>query len=225
VISGSRSKSWPSGNDLKIRAKPPGLHLFSRTTGLNVLIDEVMVPCHLWAKAPAQVSIALTNACDPACCHCYAPKKHAVLDFADVTTWLDELDANDCIGVGFGGGEPTLYPRLIELCSYAAEKTRLAVTMTTHGHHLRDSLIAALSGKVHFIRVSTSFLSDLSLCDFLSDLSLCVRPCLGSKKEERKKCSWKRMGPAIMTAVLPSRKEQLGRQKHSLVPGKAVKAV
>jgi len=139
---------------LKIRVSPSGIHLFNRATGLNVLLDEVRVPPSWWARAPRQVSIALTNACDLACNYCFAPKDPAVQDFERVANWLDELDANGCLGVGFGGGEPTLYPRLAELCHYATRHTGLAVTVTTHAHHLDDEFVTALAGCVHFIRVS-----------------------------------------------------------------------
>lgn len=68
--------------------------------------------------------------------------------------WLDELDTHGTVGVGFGGGEPTLYPKFTDLCAYASRKTGLAVTFTTHGHHLSDTMLAELKGNVHFIRVS-----------------------------------------------------------------------
>ncbi|MEG5224881.1 radical SAM protein [Microcoleus sp. AT9b-C5] len=139
---------------LKVRVGAAGLHLFNRNTGMNLLVDEVSLPPSIWSTAPRQVSIALTNACDLTCPHCYAPKNPAVLDFEQLTVWLTHLDVNGCIGVGLGGGEPTLYPRLAELCSFVAEKTGLAVTMTTHAHHLSDRLLEDLSGNVHFIRVS-----------------------------------------------------------------------
>lgn len=139
---------------LKIRAGPCGIHMFNRTTGLNVLLDEVRVPPALWAGAPRQVSIALTNACDLTCSYCFAPKNPAVLEFERAAGWLYELDVNGCLGIGFGGGEPTLYQPLAELCKYATRHTRLAVTLTTHGHRLNDELLAALAGSVHFVRVS-----------------------------------------------------------------------
>ncbi len=56
--------------------------------------------------------------------------------------------------MGFGGGEPTLYPQLAEICSFAAKKTNIAVTMTTHAHRLNDQLINNLAGNLHFVRVS-----------------------------------------------------------------------
>ena len=139
---------------LKPRLGPDGLHLFDRVTGTNILLDEVLIPEERWSTAPRQVSIALTNACDLNCSHCYAPKLKAALDFDLLTGWISTLDSNGCMGIGFGGGEPTLYPKFIDLCKYAEQETNLAVTMTTHGHRLNGSFLDRLSGAVHFVRVS-----------------------------------------------------------------------
>jgi MoaA/NifB/PqqE/SkfB family radical SAM enzyme len=138
----------------KQRCSPVGLHLFDRSTGLNILLDEVPVPASLYSRAPRQVSIALTNRCDLACAHCYAPKSRDELRYDVVTRWLSELDANGALGVGFGGGEPTLYRNFVELCQYAARETRLSMSFTTHGHHIDEALAQELRGSVHFIRVS-----------------------------------------------------------------------
>ena len=139
---------------MKVRAGPSGLHLFDRNTGTNILLDEVTPPSQFWARAPRQVSIALTNACDLSCPHCFAPKVAAALDLETLQRWLTELDENGALGVGFGGGEPTLYPKFVELCRFAARRTALAVTFTTHGHHLSKMTCDALIGLVHFVRVS-----------------------------------------------------------------------
>lgn len=139
---------------MKIRLGPDGMHVFDRQTGLNVLLDEVEAPERAWSAAPRQVSIAVTNACDLACSYCYAPKKRAVLDKSDLLSWIDELDQAGALGVGFGGGEPTLYRYLPEVCAHAAENTDLAVTMTTHGLRWNADLISHLRGAVNFVRVS-----------------------------------------------------------------------
>lgn len=140
--------------NFKTRFGPDGLLLFNRTTGMNILLDEIKIPPELWAKSPRQVSIAITNKCDLNCSHCYAPKKKASLDFNLLKEWLHILDQNGCMGVGFGGGEPTMYPKFIELCKYTSNETNLAVTMTTHGHLLNVSLIEQLSSRINFIRIS-----------------------------------------------------------------------
>ncbi len=138
----------------KLRGGPAGLHLFNRTTGLNVLINEIPVPASLYSRAPRQVSIALTNRCDLRCSHCYAPKSRDELRFDVVTQWLAELDLHGALSVGFGGGEPTLYPEFERLCQHVACETGLSVSFTTHGHHVDEDLAEGLSGSINFIRVS-----------------------------------------------------------------------
>jgi Radical SAM superfamily len=138
----------------KQRFSAAGVHLFDRSTGLNVLLDEIAVPAALHARAPRQISIALTNRCDLACAHCYAPKSRDELRFDVITRWLAELDAAGTLGIGFGGGEPTLHPEFVKFCQYAGHETRLSVSFTTHGHHVDKELADYLRGSVHFIRVS-----------------------------------------------------------------------
>ncbi len=138
----------------KVRIGPAGIHIFDRSTGLNILVDEVKANKSAWSLAPRHISIALTNACELSCTYCYAPKRPASLDYRLLTTWLEELDENGCLGVGFGGGEPTLYRQFSEVCKFAAKSTNLAVTFTTHGHNLDERLVARLFGNVHFLRIS-----------------------------------------------------------------------
>lgn len=136
------------------RAGPAGVHLFDRDSGINVLFDEVRPGEIEWDSAPRHVSIAVTNSCDLDCSYCYAPKERASLDPRVLTAWLDELDDNGCLGIGFGGGEPTLYPRLSDVCNHATQQTGLAVTMTTHAHRLDERRLGSLEGNLHFLRVS-----------------------------------------------------------------------
>ena len=138
----------------RIRIGPAGLHYFNRDSGLNVLIDEVRPEEACWHIAPRQISIALNNACDLDCPYCYAPKFHAILSYDLVCRWIQEFDACGALGVGFGGGEPTLHPRFADLCEFTTNETRLAVTFTSHGHHLRPKLLSRLEGNVNFIRLS-----------------------------------------------------------------------
>lgn len=121
---------------------------------MNLLLDEVTVPEAKWAQAPRHLAVALTNACDLDCPYCYAPKHRALLDPDRVLTWLKEADNAGCLGVGFGGGEPTTLRWFAELCQRTTRETRLAVSFTTHGHRLTDELLGELSGSVHFVRVS-----------------------------------------------------------------------
>lgn len=155
----STTRTTPTTH-LKVRYGPNGVHVFNRATGTNVLLDEVPVPWTLWAAAPRHVSIALTNDCNLHCPHCFAPKNPAKLDPEVVIVWLDELDQNGCLGVGFGGGEPTLYEELPEICRHTAHYTGLAVTLTTNAQCLDKDLAVQLKGNVHFIRVSVDGIGD-----------------------------------------------------------------
>jgi sulfatase maturation enzyme AslB (radical SAM superfamily) len=145
----SRERSCTARRQWKQRCSAAGIHFFDRTTGLNVLLDEISVPVSLHSRAPRQVSIALTNRCDLACAHCYAPKSRDQLRFDVVTRWLAELDSHGALGVGFGGGEPTLYPEFERLCQHVARETRLSLSFTTHGHHIDDVRAEALRGSVN----------------------------------------------------------------------------
>jgi sulfatase maturation enzyme AslB (radical SAM superfamily) len=139
---------------LNVRFSQSGLHLFDRVSGTNVLVDEVSFPPGKWHRAPRQISIALTNACDLSCAYCYAPKHPAALKFSQIVNWVDELSAAGCLGIGFGGGEPTLHGNFIDLCRHVSAHSKIAVTFTTHGHHLDEALIDELKGSVHFVRIS-----------------------------------------------------------------------
>lgn len=139
---------------IKVRTTAGGIHLFNRATGTNVLIDEIRPSPANFSRAPRQVSIALTNACDLSCEYCYAPKYPANLPLEDLKRWLRDLDDHGSIGIGFGGGEPTLYPKLPEVCEFATKDTNLAVTLTTHAHRLSAKLLRRLEGNINFVRVS-----------------------------------------------------------------------
>ncbi len=139
---------------MKVRYGPDGVHIFDRSLGTNILLDEKIPSPESWTDSPRQVSIALTNACDLSCTHCYAAKKPANLNKESVKRWMLELDKAGSLGIGFGGGEPTLHPAIVEICQFGQEKTGLAISMTTHGHRLTPNLIAQLEPCVHFLRVS-----------------------------------------------------------------------
>jgi MoaA/NifB/PqqE/SkfB family radical SAM enzyme len=119
-----------------------------------VLLDDLQPSPSLWAPAPRFVSVALTNACDLRCSYCFAPKGPAELSVGQLWRWLRELDLGGCLGVGFGGGEPTLRSDLDQICGWCVEETGMSVTLTTHGHHFDARLADKLRGKVHFVRVS-----------------------------------------------------------------------
>lgn len=137
-----------------VRFSDAGMHLFDRVSGLNVLLDEVAVPPEHFSAAPRYLSVALTNGCELRCAYCYAPKHPAMLDATRVLEWAAELGGAGCLGVGFGGGEPTAHPRFLDICQQIARDTAMAVTVTTHGHRITARLADELRGSLHFTRLS-----------------------------------------------------------------------
>ena len=146
---------------VRFRRDPIGVHFFCRDTGLNVLFDEAKVVPSEWSIAPRHVSIALGNACDFKCPYCYAPKNAGRIEAHQAIEWAEELDRLDCLGVGFGGGEPTLHKDLAVICREISVRTALSISLTTHGHHFDRNLSDALAGHVHMIRVSMDGLHDV----------------------------------------------------------------
>lgn len=139
---------------IKIRRGPDGLHLFDRDSGINLLMDDQLIEPEFWTDSPRQISIALTNACNLSCIHCYAPKNEAFLPLTQLKTWLTELDNAGCFGVGFGGGEPTIYKDFIELCRFGHCETALAISFTTHALSLSKTFVDQIKPYVNFVRVS-----------------------------------------------------------------------
>ena len=91
-LNSNTSTGFSSAPGTKVRLGPDGIHLFARSSGMNLLIEEVVPPRSMWTTAPCQVSIALTNSCDLACSYCFAPKTRATHTFERVVSWLFELE-------------------------------------------------------------------------------------------------------------------------------------
>lgn len=141
---------------MQCRYSKQGVHLFDRECGVNILMDEFSCSDEILSIAPATVSIALTNKCNRSCAHCFAPKSQALLDSTIVCNWIRELNENGCLGVGFGGGEPLLYPQIKDVCRYVHDRTSIACTLTTNGDFIDESTIVWMSENVNFVRISTN---------------------------------------------------------------------
>ncbi len=139
---------------MKTRKEASGIHLFDRVSGLHILLDEVKVPPESCSVAPRTVSIALTNICDLKCSFCYAPKNWDTLSLNFTLALTKKLDELGSLEITFGGGEPLLYPSFSELCNWIWNNTCLAISVTTHGHHLSKRIISEIEGKISSIRFS-----------------------------------------------------------------------
>lgn len=84
-------------------------------------------------SAPLTVNWTLSYACNFSCRHCYS-RGHSrpELPLGKVLALVDELARCRVAFVNFGGGEPLLYPHLLEVASHATARG-LRVTMNTNG--------------------------------------------------------------------------------------------
>jgi len=133
---------------------PNGLFVYDKLTGLCVFTPEVK--SRSWVK-PLYAQIALTERCNLSCWFCYSrssPDRGLEWEVDELKRLIDFLDSWGLFGVSLGGGEPFLYPHLIEVASYAWRKTGLDVTVTTNGSTVSEAEIAELEGCVSEVRVS-----------------------------------------------------------------------
>lgn len=81
--------------------------------------------------------IQVVRCCNHNCVFCSNPKTAQVGTIADIRAQIDDLATRGYSGVILTGGEPTLYPELIEATAYA--RTRgLQVRMITNGSRGQD---------------------------------------------------------------------------------------
>ncbi|HHX42219.1 MAG TPA: radical SAM protein, partial [Armatimonadetes bacterium] len=91
-------------------------------------------------SAPYKVDLALTYRCNNACAHCYNEPGRKAMPSLTTTEWRDALDRLARLGVLhviFTGGEPTLFPDLIELIRHADHLGPI-VGMNTNGRRLAE---------------------------------------------------------------------------------------
>ena len=139
---------------MKLRKEISGLHFFDRKSGIHILMDEISVDKAEISVSPRIVSIALTNICDLKCHFCYAPKNRETLDFENLKILCKKLDVLGVLELTFGGGEPTLYPKFIELCQWIWNNTSLGISFTTHGHKINSNFVEKIQNNVSMIRFS-----------------------------------------------------------------------
>lgn len=146
---------------MRVRYENRGVHIYDRITGTHVLMDEIITPSEKIHIGPRVMSIALTNLCDSHCYFCYAPK---TLDSLKPEYVYDLCQAMDTIGVlevAFGGGEPTLYPDLSNLCKDIWNSTNLGISITTNGNNLTRKLIDDFVGNISIVRFSIDAMEPL----------------------------------------------------------------
>ncbi|MHC1771211.1 MAG: radical SAM/SPASM domain-containing protein [Flexilinea sp.] len=91
-------------------------------------------------SAPYRMDLALTYTCNNLCTHCYNDKNR-IGETLSVETWkkiLQKIAKSGIPHVVFTGGEPTVFPGLLELIT-EAENLGLVSGMNTNGRRLKDA--------------------------------------------------------------------------------------
>lgn len=105
-------------------------------------------------SVPMDVHFAVTTRCNMYCRGCYnivETDGNTDIDLNKAKRIIDNLAKLSVLSVSFGGGEPTLYPYLIELAKYTRSKNILP-NMTTNGLTMTPEFAkqCRIFGNVHF---------------------------------------------------------------------------
>lgn len=105
-------------------------------------------------SSPLDAHFAVTTRCNMYCKGCYNTVKsdcNADIDLNKAKRIIDNLARLSVLSVSFGGGEPTLYPHIIELAKYTRSKNILP-NMTTNGLTMTEDFAkqCRVFGNVHF---------------------------------------------------------------------------
>lgn len=106
------------------------------------LCQHIQSPPHSWT-APESLHIELTSACPLKCPQCYKELDDQMLDFQFLQQLISEAGGMKVFQLAFGGGEPLLYPQLLEAIHLAEEKG-MSTSITTSGATLTASKLHQL---------------------------------------------------------------------------------
>lgn len=150
------------------RLREDGDHyvMFDARSGMKMRMtfDPHAAP-YVKSTVPELVDLKITNYCAYGCSFCYqsSTKQGVHADLNNIKTILNTLGAQGVFEVAIGGGEPTHYPHLAEVLTYAAEQN-IVPNFTTFGvDWLQNAeLMDAVRAHVGAIGVSVHGVKDLN---------------------------------------------------------------
>lgn len=130
------------------------LLVFDRETGENQLWQGAET-ARLRQRAPRVLQVSITNVCNKSCEFCYRPlAAGSEWTFESLLALARFCDRWGVLELALGGGEPTVFPRFVELVRAIHDETGLCVNFTTNGSRLTPAMLRALRGKVGQIQLS-----------------------------------------------------------------------
>ncbi|WP_437691457.1 radical SAM protein [Sorangium sp. So ce176] len=144
----------PSRDVFRPHALDGALLWFHPRTGTNVRWDGAATR-RLTRRAPRVALFGITNRCNLACSFCSRDRDAGSAWTVDgAFDVLSGLARRGLLEVAFGGGEPLAFAGFDELLTRLAERTGLALHLTTNGTLLTERRLRALAPHVGEIRVS-----------------------------------------------------------------------
>lgn len=129
---------------LRMHSLDGGRLYFERETGTQVRLTGPAYASER-RRAPAFVQIGLTNRCNLACSFCFRDKSlTSAWTAAELLAWAQRLDALGVLELGFGQGEPLVFPEFPALVRTLARETQLAIHFTTNGLRLDEATLDEL---------------------------------------------------------------------------------
>jgi radical SAM protein with 4Fe4S-binding SPASM domain len=97
---------------------------------------------------PGMLTLAITDACNLACCHCWVrageASSHAHVPLETLRRLLEEFAAIGGGGIRITGGEPLCHPHWLDIVQYACSLGFNTVALQTNAMLLRDEHLTAL---------------------------------------------------------------------------------
>lgn len=108
-----------------------------------------------YLRGPLEVEIHVTSACNLACSLCYTDSGPGLghVPYDRLVSYLDFAARVEALHVAFGGGEPLLHPRLLDLAAAARHRGLLPAT-TTNGTLVTPDWVARAAGLWARVNVS-----------------------------------------------------------------------
>lgn len=94
--------------------------------------------------SPIIVGLIITEECNLHCPHCFSRFKKGAPNINNLKSIIDQLAEKNVISLYITGGEPFMYPDIMELITYIKSK-RMFLTIHTNGVMLNNTIINELS--------------------------------------------------------------------------------
>jgi len=117
---------------------------FDRETGLFIRKENSGFPEPFWSESgPELLDISITNYCDMSCNFCYrkSGSNGSFMEFSDYEKVVSQASQLGVLQIALGGGNPNYHPQFCEFLQMTKKKYGIAVSYTTNGNLLTNSIL------------------------------------------------------------------------------------